>query len=341
MANFSVDQVRQLYVIPNGVQILTNNTSLADTADNGALSLRFNAATGAASDKSFYFEYKSPNAGIVRSDLIDRNKITYVKGSVATDKPYQRQEIALDPSINSGAPVIGEKYIFRVRFYGMGVGGNDIQYVKVGGVYTARTGDTAETIFKAIVDLFNKGIEKEPEQWVSINVTGAGNAAKIVIESVERPFRLGQKDGSPMRFECSVTTVSYYNQDIPWGIVTDTTFTNPNKYSNARVTADMEWFYLGERTVQDRLYSYPNNFDLEYLAKFKPIAVPGAGTIRYDFIDLEFFYSGDTEDVQRSKKQLTLAIERAPGNAPTGPADYNRSEIATILAAFNGLASNR
>ena len=162
MAQFSNDQVRQYYVIPKEANITINQlgTPLAATAVDGSLNMRM----GNGNYGSIWFEYKSPNSGIVRTDLIEKDKVSYIKSSLGVDTPYQRQEIGLDPTINGGAPVIGEKYIFRVRFFGLGVGGNNVQYMRAGGVYTARTGDTAQTIFTAIVDLFNKGIQKEPEQ---------------------------------------------------------------------------------------------------------------------------------------------------------------------------------
>ena len=63
----------------------------------------------------------------------------------------------------------------------------------------------------------------------------------------------------------------------------------------------MEYFYLGERTVQDRMWSYPHNFDMVYVSN------PPLKTNHYGFVDAEFYYTGDAEDIQRSKKQITFA----------------------------------
>lgn len=43
---------------------------------------------------------------------------------------------------------------------------------------------------------------------------------------------------------------------------------------------------------------YPNNFDTTYLAD---------PTDSYEFINIDFFYAGNAEDVQKSPKTLTIA----------------------------------
>ena len=43
--------------------------------------------------------------------------------------------------------------------------------------------------------------------------------------------------------------------------------------------------------------SWPNNFDTEYLVD---------PTSAYDVMDIQYFYSGDAEDIERSPKTLTI-----------------------------------
>ena len=326
MANFSSNEVRQLYVVTGFDDVNEPLDPNDPIVIDGYLRLRHSSA-----DDSVWFEYKSPNGGvagtggIVRTDIIEKGKLTYAKDIVnPAQKPFPLKKIVLDPSLNGGAPIVGQKYIFRVRFYGLGVGNNDIQYSKSSGVYTCRPGDTATDVFQKLVELFNLGMRNEPEQWVIAQVrdltgapgtTPALNNASIVVEAANtgavpggtpgpnneslRPYVRGRKTGEPMRFELNVSTVSFTNQDFPWGICKDITSTNLNTYTNARVVSDMEYFYLGERTVQDRAWSYPHSFDMVYLSK--PLADKN-----YNFSELGFFYSGPAEDVQRSKKQLTF-----------------------------------
>jgi hypothetical protein len=69
----------------------------------------------------------------------------------------------------------------------------------------------------------------------------------------------------------------------------------------------MEWFYYGERNDGSRLDEYPHNFDSLYLAK-------SGNTVEYDFLEIEFHWSGPAEDVQKSTKQLTIAVEKGTAN---------------------------
>ena len=340
MANFSSNEVRHFYVVKEIV-------NSGDVVKDGDLKL----CTNATGDS--WFEYFSPNGGVagtggvVRTDMIEKGKLTSVRMSkddtipIPVDgepplTPFPKKQITLDGSLNTatpGKPVAGQKYIFRVRFYGMGVGHNDIQYSKSSGVYTARPGDNAEKVCTELVDLFVKGYKNEPEQWVTAYVEGTGDAAVIAIEAAntgigdgsesKRPYSRGRKTGAPMRFEVNVNAITVDKQDYPWGIVDDVTVDNPNKYTNARAVCDMEYFYLGERTAQDRAWSYPFNFDMVYVSEPDPAK-------NYSFIDLEFFYSGDAEDVQRSKKQMTFAFD--PDGAPAvGDVDTLKGQLEALL----------
>ena len=87
------------------------------------------------------------------------------------------------------------------------------------------------------------------------------------------------------------------------------------------MVADMEWFYIGERADQFRGVGYPDNFETKYLAN------PSKA---YDFIDIQYYYSGDAEDVQRSKKMITLAI---PTDAMVDSDTLTETLIADISSA--------
>ena len=78
----------------------------------------------------------------------------------------------------------------------------------------------------------------------------------------------------------------------------------------------MEWFYIGERADQFRGMGYPDNFETIYLAN---------PSKKYNFIDIHYFYAGDAEDIQKSKKYITLAI-------PTDGA-YSAADLVTDLLA--------
>jgi hypothetical protein len=64
----------------------------------------------------------------------------------------------------------------------------------------------------------------------------------------------------------------------------------------------MEWFFIGERADKYRGMGYPDNFETKYLAN---------PSKNYTFLDISYGYVGDEEDVQRTPKVLTLAVEEA------------------------------
>lgn len=125
-----------------------------------------------------------------------------------------------------------------------------------------------------------------------------GTLTGIVIEEVLQPWVRGKRQAAPVNFDTFTLPIKTEDGEQPWGIVTDITKDNVNTVGNGRMVADMEWFYIGERADQFRGYGYPNNFETNYLAD---------ASKAYKFINIDFYYSGDVEDVQRSKKTLTIA----------------------------------
>lgn len=411
MANFSEDQVRQFYVATSKAATITNNSAA------GAIKVRSSA-------EDLWFEYASPNGehggvGVVRSDLINKKKIDYVTASPAKVRNLKRLEVTFDSLINSGDPIVGQDYILRFTFFGLGLGGFENQYIKEGGAYRVKTGNTAANVYEALADLIKVNFSREAYPLINIGLNGtaatakmttnsgvtvtakeigtAGNnlkfavasvsadtpgvtvstvsgvttitasltaAAKtigdlktlvesntnlvtikgtaatdvlaettavaledgtstgIVIEEVPQPWVLGKRQADQINFAVHTVPINVDGSQIPWGIIKDTTSTNTvNQVTNGKMTADMEWFYIGERADQFRGVGYPDNFETKYLAN---------PSKTYNFIDIQFYYSGDAEDVQRSKKMLTIAI---PTDATVGADTLTETLIADLTTA--------
>lgn len=304
MANFSQDQVRQLYVV------LSKATTFNNTTPSGALKVN-------KSNEDVWFTYQTPNgdngnSATVRTDLIPIKNIEYVVASPAVSRPLKRQVVSLDASLNGGNPVVGQEYILRFTFYNLGMGGPENQYIKNGGAYRVKTGDTAATVMQALKALADKNFSREPYPYVTVTV--AGNT--LVIEEVPQPWVLGKRQAAQVNFQVQAVPISVDGGLYPWGTVADTTSTNTNVVTNGKTVADMEWFYIGERADQFRGMGYPDNFETIYLAN---------PSKKYNFIDIHYFYAGDAEDIQKSKKYITLAI-------PTDGA-YTAANLVTDLTA--------
>lgn len=411
MANFSEDQVRQFYVVTSKATTITNNSAA------GAIKVRSSA-------EDLWFEYASPNGehggvGVVRSDLINKKKIDYVTASPARVRNLRRLEVTFDPLINSGAPIVGQDYILRFTFFGLGLGGFENQYIKEGGAYRVKTGNTAANVYEALADLIKVNFSREAYPLIKVSLKGdaatatmttnsgvtvtakevgtAGNKLKfaiasvsattpgvtvstssgvttitasltaaaktigdlktlvesatdlvtitgtaatavsaettavaleggtttgIIIEEVPQPWVLGKRQADQVHFVLHTVPINVDGSQVPWGVITDTTSTNTgNQVTNGKMVADMEWFYIGERADQFRGVGYPDNFETKYLAD---------PSKTYDFIDIQFYYSGDAEDVQRSKKMITLAI---PTDAMVDSDTLTETLIADITSA--------
>lgn len=391
MANFSQDQVRQFYVVKRLVNTLTSPGDLKVNT----------------SDEYAWFEYMSPNGNngnpiIVRSDLIDKKKIVYMKTSEAKTRKLKKVKVTLNSEINSGAPLAGQDYILRFVFYGLGIGGVENQYIKEGGAYRVKTGDTAAKVYATMKKLAEINFSREAYPMVNFSLDGdkaqivltansgitvkakeagtegnsisfhiddvaaatagisvvkssgvttitasltstadtigdlkalvasnveanalievvgtnatsvvaessaqsltGGTTTGLLVEEVLQPWVLGKRQASPLDFEVFAVPVNSDGVPTPWAEVEDVTASNSNVQTNGKMVADMEWFYIGERADQFRGVGYPDNFETTYTAD---------PSKEYDFLDIEFYYAGDAEDVQKSKKVLTIAADNS------------------------------
>ena len=281
MATFTTDQVRQFYVV------LSKGATITSASAGGATKI-----VDATAD--VFLQAKSPNSDIpVRSDLIPKANVTYAKAVKGKIRNLTRYTVAFDPTVNAGAPIAGQEYFIRISYDYLGT--YDHRTYEYGS-YLAKTGDNAAAVMTGIVASLNKNGLASPKRFITATVAGS----TIVIQEIKPQWVLGKMQARPLIFRVNTGVVTQNGVDSVWGTVTNTTSTNTtNTVGNGEITADMEYFYYGERADIYRNIGWPNNFDNKYLV------VP---TKQYDFIEIEYFYAGDTEDVQRSKKSITLAV---------------------------------
>ena len=107
MANFSINQVRHLYV----AKALKSGTNLLTTDAAGSI-----LPKGDTAKTHLYFQYMSPG-GIVRSDLIAVDKIMSAKATGSDELAHKltRVLLTLDTGV-SATPVAGQEYITRIAF---------------------------------------------------------------------------------------------------------------------------------------------------------------------------------------------------------------------------------
>lgn len=300
MATFSENQVRHLYVAK-----ALGSTNAGDIAVT-------------ANSEDLYFKYIGVD-GAERTDLIPLSNITQAQ-AVRYDKSLRQLtkfKVALDATVNGGAPIPGQEYLVRIKFFEWGSLSMDDQYFKHG-VVRAYAGMTATQFYTAMAASINLNLSRE--QIPLLTVTSDANG--VYLQEIEQPWTLGTKESQPLVFTVgcdtiidTITTGSEYT----WGVVTKPA--SGVFVKNGKVVADMEYFYMGERGDQYRGVGFPNVIKTTYLVD---------PTIEYNFIEFDYFYQGSGIDVQKSQKHITLVVPAVGADIATKVALTN-----SIISAIN------
>lgn len=144
----------------------------------------------------------------------------------------------------------------------------------------------------------------------------------IAVEESESYWKLGTFQQSRVDFTVQPLTIVYNSDEYIWGTVTSETSTTSLR--NGKITADLEYFALGERGDIYRNLSFPNSFSPTYLVD---------SSKSYNYIDITYFYQGDNESVQKSQKSITLVVPKVGATNSVSNALTN-----TIIGAINTAA---
>lgn len=329
MATFSTNQVKHLYV----AKALDSNL---DTVGD----VKF-ANVG---DKEIALKYVG-NDSIVRSDLINLDKLVYAKGVKASAMAEY-----LDSSyVACGTAVANQSYILKVIINSFGsLGEEDRGFIFA--EYTAKTGDAAKNILAGLaVNLAKNAAKAAYNPLIKVYVTTAatgsvaagnctlvtaatdvttltGSYVGLLIEAAEQSWSLGKGTYEFLRFNVTASPIVSAGIETRWATITKGADHYASKVVNSKKIADLEWFCMGERGDMYRDISWPNSFT------FTPI-VNAAAQYGYDIIELAFYYDGDAEDVQKSPKEIVLAI-------PAASSYSSSTESYKILADINTAAGS-
>ena len=309
MAVYNVNQVRHLYVVTTDGTIKSPSVITTDKA--GAIAVKKNAANDT------YFQYMSP-AGLVRSDLLTKGNVQSIKVTDATDmaRKLKAVTLTLDNTVNSGNPVAGQDYLVRIhiRQY-IGMSDQDV-YIKHG-VARAYTGMTASELYKTLALSLANNFKRELYPLVDISLIDSTNNTKypvlkngqmqtlegsktykgILINEVPQEWFLGTKQQVPVYFTVQPDVITVDGDSRIWGVVEDTD--SARVIDNGTKIADLEYFCMGERGDIYRNISWPDFIPTKYLAN---------PTLKYNTIDIHYAYVGANQEVQKSEKDLTIAI---------------------------------
>lgn len=298
---FSTNQVRQLYV---ATDVKEGAAHVLATDTVGTIALKTDNAKS-----HMYFEYRGVG-GLVRSDLIDIDKVLYAKATPASAlaRKLKKATVTLDATVNGGNPIAGQDYILRIVFRQyLGMSDED-QYQKYGMVH-AYAGMTASDFYKTLAISLAKNFSRELVPLVKFKIGAtevtpntkladiAGDADSLVIEEVEQPWTLGIQEQVPVYFEVYPTTVTFNSDERIWGEVEMGDTGAANAIKDGKIIADLEYFCLGERADQYRNIGWPNAIPSKTLVD---------PTKEYHVLDIHYAYVGSNECVQKSEKDITI-----------------------------------
>ena len=304
MAVYSINQVRQLYVVKDA-----NFDAVANLADAGDTLVK-------QADKDIYLQYMSVD-GLTSSPKVFAPHIKYVNYTAAADMrhPLKRYKVTIDTNVAS-TPVAGQDYIIRIAFRQyIGLSEED-QYFKYGeAIASANT--TASDLYKELAVSLAKNLSRDITPLVNVYVAnddgtiytpvtgltkvedfGAATITNIVIEEVEQDWKLGMMPQAFIPFTIQFLPIFVDGEQRLWGKVEE--IVAAKTVNNGHNIADLEYFCMGARGDMYRGMGYPNIIPTKYLVD---------PSKEYDVIDIHYFYTGDNESVQKSEKTLTFVCE--------------------------------
>lgn len=342
MATFSTNQARQFYLAK-----ALKSGKLVDSDALGTIGVNKNASIN-----GIYFTQKG-YGGITRSDIIKVDNIMYAKATDAKDLKHKlaKYKVTLDPTVNSGLPIVAQDYILRINFtnyFGMS---DDSTYYKNGFVKCKST-MTASAFYKemavSLASNFIKDITKPITVYLETNGTDAtvaedtvvevaegtklstltGTYTGIIIEEKEPEWILGTYQQEALGFSIGFGYVVSNGVEFIWGKANKVTSTK--FVPNGKNTADLEYFYMGERGDIHRGVGFPHVVNTKYMVD---------ESLEYNTLDIHFYETGSNEDVQKSEKDILIVVPKVGGTDAAGNALINSIISAVNTAAGTSIAT--
>ena len=146
-----------------------------------------------------------------------------------------------------------------------------------------------------------------------------GTTTGLVVEEIEQPWVMGRMESMPVKFTLQPDQIVVSGDELTWGVVTAVSATTT--VTNGKKIADLEYFLMGERGDIYRNVGFPYVINTTYQTD---------PTLKYNMLDIHYYYVGGNEMVQKSEKDISIAFPSVGGNLATQVALAN-----SVIAAFN------
>ena len=323
MANFSINQVRHLYV----AKALKSGTNLLTTDAAGSI-----LPKGDTAKTHLYFQYMSPG-GIVRSDLIAVDKIMSAKATGSDKLAHKLTRVLLTLNADVSAnPVAGQEYITRIAFRQyIGLSEED-QNFKYGFVKATSSMKNASDFYKKMAISIADNVSRDTTPLVTVYLKTSDSEelvvpktkeadlsdtyTGIIIEEAVQDWELGTMPQEFIPFTVQPTTIIVDGEECVWGKVESQAATH--KVENGHNIADLEYFCMGARGDHYRMMGYP------YVIKTTYLANPEA---KYDTLNIHYAFTDSNEGIQKSEKDITIACVN----------DGSHTDMKALITAINKL----
>lgn len=316
--------------------------------------------------KEIYFESVGANGLITRSDAIPLDNILYANAKKATELSETLKQVDV---VLRDDPVANQDYILNIEINNYVTPSERSTLLKWGAVH-ATSGMTKSNFYialaKSLANNFKRDIEKMLKIYLTTTslssgtdkfdkpanlteVTGsdaqtlAGTYTGIIIRAAEQDWKLGLFEQTNVYFTVNGASIVNAGVEVnPWKYITNDDYTtgiteitdNPGvpfdastklymTNYNAKKTADLEWFAMKARADLYGMVGYPNYVPTEYL-------VNPSETYGYHVITIHYAYVGANESVQKSERDITIAV---PAEGAT-----TYTKVNDLIEAINDVA---
>lgn len=303
MANFNTNQARHLYVAKD-VKTLSNHTTDPATV----LTAKGDIAVGSTADKDIYFIYRNADDTIVRSDMINAAKIQYMTVAEANDLaiPLNKVTITIASSLASSLDDLIGYYVHLTINLKEQIGLDYSEnYPIVVSLYCDATNTaSAAAFYTALKGEIENAIANFPQAPFAVS----GGTSNVVLTECAQKWVPDKLEVDPIHFEVFAKPVniqvdSNRFMDVTWASIAKasagTTISGDFKI------ADLERFSYRERSEVLGMTVWPYNYEPHYLVE------PVLGTNTYGMLTIQYYYSGEAEDIQKSPRTIQIAAADA------------------------------
>ena len=260
------------------------------------------------------------------TDIFDKNLIKDVR--VSTPKGIATRTWTINIQGNPVANTTYRLYFYIEDLYGFGV---QDRWDRVAS-YKA-TSTTASDLYKGLAkDIKNKlygdrykigPIADDFEFYVTTSGSDVAVDSSSFDAATATGIKIVEKTVTPTEIQVLNSNGTY--DDVVWGSVTPASGVT---IKNGKLTADFEYFHMGERGDQYRMVGWPDYVPTTYI-------VDPTWQYGYDTVAIHYAYVGANHSVQKSEKDITFIVPRASTDSTASQVGALASSLLAAIEAAN------